>query len=344
MKKIFLYVVIGLILLAIPATVYLVGQQQDIRKRAAPATTLSLSPATNTKQTGDTFKLNVDIDPATNQVSTVKVYLTFDPTLLEATAMTNGASAPRVLNSGVVQSGTASITVGAASNAQPIATRGTVAVVTLKAKAGTGGAPTSVQFASNTFVGGLNDATANVLAGTEKAEVTIGGTPPATVTTPTATASATPKVTTTPKTTLTPTLTPTLAATDSAEASSSALSITEATPSSGLSSAQPTIRGTAPPGSTVTLTIYSDPQTVTVTVDANGNWSYTPTTPLEAGPHNIVASVVVASGATETDSTSIIVEGESDIPVSGSIETTIILIAVGVLLLLSGAVLPIFIH
>ncbi len=336
MKKVFLYVVIGLILLAIPATVYLVGQQQDIRKRAAPATTLMLSPVNITKNVGDSFKINVDIDPATNQVTTAKVYLTFDPTILEATAITNGASAPRVLNSGVVQSGTASITVGAASNAQPISARGTVAVVTFTAKSGTGTTPTAVQFASNTFVGGMNDETANVIAGTVPAQITVSGAAPIVTMSPSATPSATPKATVTPKTTLTPTLTPALPSTGSATASSSAIQIVEATPSSGLSSSQPTIQGKGPPGSTVTITIYSEPKTVTVTVDADGNWSYTPTEPLEAGPHNIVASVVTASGATETDSTSIVVEGDSDIPVSGSVEMTIMLIGIGTLLFLSG--------
>ena len=333
MKKIFLYVAIGLTLLAIPATVFLVGQQQEIRKRAAPATTLSLSPTTVTKEVDETFKLNVDIDPATNQVTTVKVYLTYDPAVLTATAITNGANAPKILTSGIIESGTASITVGAGSNAQPIATRGTVAVITLQAIAGTGTATSNVQFASNTFVGGLNEPTANVLVGTTGASVTISGAAP----------SLTP--TTTPSATLTSTLTPTLPATTSGEATSSAIQIVSPTANDSVTSTSPTIQGKAPPGSTVTLTIYSEPQTVTVTVDADGNWSYTPTTALETGPHNVVASVITASGATETASTSFVISGEegssSDIPVSGSIETTILLMAIGIALLLFGAIVPI---
>ena len=337
MKKIFLYVAIGLTLLAIPATVFLVGQQQEIRKRAAPATTLSLSPTTVTKEINETFKLNVDIDPATNQVTTVKVYLTYDPAVLTATAITNGANAPKILTSGIIESGTASITVGAASNAQPIATRGTVAVITLQAIAGTGTATSNVQFASNTFVGGLNEPTANVLVGTTGASVTVSGAAPspAPSLTPTATPSAT----------LTSTLTPTLPATTSGEATSSAIQIVSPTANDSVTSTSPTIQGKAPPGSTVTLTIYSEPQTVTVTVDADGNWSYTPTTALETGPHNVVASVITASGATETASTSFVISGEegssSDIPVSGSIETTILLMAIGIALLLFGAIVPI---
>jgi uncharacterized protein (TIGR03382 family) len=48
----------------------------------------------------------------------------------------------------------------------------------------------------------------------------------------------------------------------------------------------PAITGTAEPGSTVTVII--DGQEVgTVKADASGNWSYTPTTPLTVGPHEV---------------------------------------------------------
>jgi hypothetical protein len=121
MKKVFLFIAIGLLLLAIPATIFFLSQQRNIRARAAPATTLSLTPAIQTVTAGQAnIKLNVDIDPGTNQVISAKIYLTYDPTKLEAKTITNGSSAPRVLNSGVIENGTASINVGAAGNSQPI--------------------------------------------------------------------------------------------------------------------------------------------------------------------------------------------------------------------------------
>jgi hypothetical protein len=356
MKKVFLYIVVGLLLLGIPATIFFLSQQRDIRTRAAPATTLSLTPAIQTVTVGATnIKLNVDIDPGTNQVISAKIYLTYDPTKLEAKTITNGSSAPRVLNSGVIENGTASINVGAAGNSQPITKRGTIAVITFTAKAATGNiSPATVQFASNTFVGGLNETTANVLVGTTPAKITITGvnTTGANFTSgviPTATPAATLIPTATPTATLIPTLIPTIPpASGSAVATASAVQILEPVQNADVTSSQPVISGTAPAGSTVTIVIHSDAGiTVTVTADTNGNWVYTPATPLDPGLHSVVASAQTAEGTTQTATTSFVVAsgtGTDDttasvsaIPVSGSIETTLLLLSVGVLFILSGA-------
>jgi len=347
MKKVLLYIAIGLLLLAIPATVFFVGQQRDIRTRAAPGTTLTLTPAAQTVSVGATnIKLSVDIDPGVNQVISANIYLTYDPTKLEAKTITNGPSAPRVLNSGIIENGTASIKVGATSNSQPITTRGTIAVITLTAKDATGNfTPTVVQFASNTFVGGLNEPTANVLIGTTPAKITINATG---TTAETFTNTATP--TATPTATLTPTLTPTLPASGGAESSASAVQILTPAQNAEETTSQPVIRGTAPPGSVVTIVIHSDAGiTATVTADANGNWVYTPTTPLDPGFHSIVASAQTAPGTTQTSTTSFVVASGggteetgasiSAIPISGNIETTMLLLYVGILLLTSGVLI-----
>ncbi|MHA7845482.1 Ig-like domain-containing protein [Serratia sp. D1N4] len=57
----------------------------------------------------------------------------------------------------------------------------------------------------------------------------------------------------------------------------------------------PTLKGTALPGGTVTV---FDGTTVlgTTTVDTNGNWSFTPSTPLSEGNHNLTASVMDSIG------------------------------------------------
>ncbi len=365
MKKVFLYIVIGLLLLGIPATIYFLGQQRDIRTRAAPVTTLTLTPAVQTVKVGDNFKLNVDIDPATNQVISANIYLTYDPAKLEAKTITNGSSAPRILNSGVIENGTVSIKVGAASNAQPIVTRGTIAVITFTAKEATNTiTPTDVGFASNTFVGGLNEPTTDVLVGTTPAKITVTGTntngtnftpegptatPTATVTpisTPTATVTpiSTPTATVTP--TLIPTLTITPPASESAQATASttALQILSPEENADVTTPQPLISGKATPGSTVTIVIHSDTGiTVTVTADANGNWVYTPTTPLDSGPHSVVASTQDAAGSTQTATTTFVVAGatgagatESAVPISGNIQTTLLIIGLGIIFILSG--------
>ena len=343
-----------LTLVAIPVTVFLAKQQQDARAKAAPATTLSFSPATITKKANETFPLEVRIDTAENQVVAAELHITYDPEKLEAQTITNGALFPNVLTSGKVERGSASITVGAASATTPVKGTGSVAVVTFKALSQTT-SPISVRFAATTFVGALGESAANVLISSTPATVTITGEGGA-VATPTPTGAA--QTTITPTPTKAPTLngtltpTPTKSATQSAQATSSAVLITSPVDDTSVASAQPTIQGKAPPGSTITLTIYSNPITVTVTADANGNWSYTPTAPLEAGPHNIVASALdPASGQTQTATTSFVVASggsgsstDSATPIAGTLETTMILLAIGILLMGAGALIPAFIR
>lgn len=340
MKKMFLYIVVGLLLLGIPATIFFLGQQRDIRTRAAPATTLALTPAVQTVTVGSSnFKLDVDINPETNQVVSAYIYVTYDPTKLEAKTITNGPSAPRVLNSGIIENGTASIKVGAASNAQPIVTRGTIAVITFTAKEATNNlTPAVVQFASNTFAGGLNEPTANVLVGTTPAKITItdANSPGANFT------SGSPTPTATPTATLTPTLTPTPPASGSGE--STALQILTPKENADVTSSQPLVSGKAAPGTTVTIVIHSDTgTTVIVTADANGNWVYTPMTPLDPGPHSVVASAQDAAGTTQTATTTFVVAGaeeagasESAVPISGNIQATLLIVGLGILLISSG--------
>jgi uncharacterized protein (TIGR03382 family) len=75
-------------------------------------------------------------------------------------------------------------------------------------------------------------------------------------------------------------------------------------PASGatLDTLTPVITGTAEPGSTITVII--DGQVVgTVKADASGNWSYTPTTPLTVGPHEVKTRATDEAGNTSPDST-----------------------------------------
>ncbi len=337
MKKVWLLVVSLLLIGILPAGIYLVGQRQELRNKAAPATTLAVTPATTAKKAGDTFTMEIAIDTGENQVVAAELHVTFDPTKLEAQSINNGTLFSNILASGTIEAGSASITVGAANAKEPVKGTGTVAVVRFKAVAKTD-SPTAVKLASNTFVGGLGEGATNVLVGTTPATVTITEsqtTPTATPTpaaaptgrpTPQATGSATPA--------LTPTLTPTPTSTTSAQttpAATPSVSLAIVSPTSGGTATveKPTIRGKAAPGATVTLTIYSTPRTVTVTADSNGNWSYTPDTALESGPHNVVASVTDQSGQTQTATTAFVVAAESAIPVSGTVETTLLLLLLG---------------
>lgn len=321
MKRVVIIVIALLILLAIPVTVFLVGQRQELRKRAAPATTLSLSPASITKKVGETFSLEVKIDTGLNQVVATEIHLLFDADKLEAESITNGALFPNILTSGTVASGSASIAIGASNTTTPVTGTGVAAVIRFKALKTTD-TPTSVRFDSLTFVGGLGEGSTNVLVGTTPARITITG----------QNDSNTPQ----------PSPTPTVS--DSNESTSSAVTITTPTKNTSVTTDQPTIAGKASPGSTVTITIYSDPITVTVKANSNGIWTYTPTTPLADGTHTIVASALDPStGKTQTASTAFIVasggSGSSSIsatPVAGTTETTFILVSVGAFIFLTG--------
>jgi hypothetical protein len=333
MKRIVLIVVSIILLLAIPATVLVVMRNQELRKKAAPATTLSLTPATVTTGVGQDFTLEVRMNTADNQIVAVDLSLTFDATKLQAEWIQNGTMFPNILSSGVVGNGTATIALGAPNTTTPITGTGTVAKIKFKTLAATA-APIAVRFGPDTFVGALNEGSTNALTSSIPATITIGTTDGT--------------ITPSPTTSLTPILTPTLSATDSA--TSSTVTIDSPISNESVSTDQPTLAGTAPPGTTVTITIYSDPITVTVTADENGDWSYTLTEPLTSGPHTIVAAAKDPNtGQSHTATLAFVVAtgdengaSGSAVPVSGAVENTLILLAVGMFFIVTGSLIPAF--
>ncbi len=341
MKRVVIIVVSLLLFLAIPASVFLSMRSQELRKKAAPATTLTLTPATVTKAVNEDFTLEVRMDTAENQIVAVELNLTFDPTKLQAEWIHNGTMFPNILSSGTVGNGTVSIALGATNTTTPITGTGTVATIKFKALAPTS-SPVSVRFSTDTFVGALNEGSTNALTSSVPSTITITGSN--STITPTATPTGT--ITTTPSITLTPTLTPTGGASDSA--SPSGVTIDSPKKNASVITTQPTIQGTAPAGSTVTITVYSDPITVTVVADANGNWTYTLAEPLASGPHTVVvAAQDPNSGTSHTATLAFVVAtgnengaSGSAVPVSGSAENTIILLGLGMLFIISGSVIP----
>jgi hypothetical protein len=351
MKKVFLIGIIILFLVAIPATVFLVAQRQELRKKAAPATTLTLAPATTARKVGDEFSLDVAIDTAENQVVAVEIHLTFDASILEALTITNGQLFPNVLASGIVEAGTVSITVGAQSATVPVSGAGTAATIRLKALKATT-TPTSVRFAANTFAGALGEGATNVLVGTTPATVTIQGTGGSTSGSsglPTSAPTPTTGIITTNITTPSPT--PVKLATAAGSLEETAFEILSPA-DNAQASKQPLIKGTAAPGSTITVTIYSEPITGLATADANGNWTYTPPNSLAAGPHNIVASAQdPLTGATQTTTSTFIVAGaggesatESGTPIAGNFTITLLVLLSGAVLLVSGMAIFVFVR
>ncbi|OGH48207.1 MAG: hypothetical protein A3A51_04245 [Candidatus Levybacteria bacterium RIFCSPLOWO2_01_FULL_39_10] len=72
-------------LLAIPATIYLVKQQQDLRTQAVPNTTLSFAPSNQTAEVGDLVPFDIFVSPGNNQVSFIKLVIKYDSTLVSTT-------------------------------------------------------------------------------------------------------------------------------------------------------------------------------------------------------------------------------------------------------------------
>lgn len=334
MKKLF-FIIVGILLLtAIPITVFISGQRQELRKRAAPATNLSFSPSSLTKKIGDIFSLDITIDTASNQVVAAEIHVIYDPNKLEAETITNGPLFPNILAAGTIQSGEATITVGALSTTSPVTGTGTVAVVRFKALATTA-SPISVRFSPATFVGGLGEGANNVLINSSPATISItssnqqSGYPTSTpmpTLRPSGTISPTPII---------PTLTPTPTTTPST------LTITSPSTDDAIMTELPTFTGAAPPNSQVTLTIFSPPETFTTTANSLGQWSYTPTTPLTTGPHSL--TVTTDGTNPQTTSRTFIVGSaaqsngaQSAIPESGNVSTTIIIISVALFLLTTG--------
>jgi len=349
MKNVLLYVVGTLLLVSIPVTVFFVGKNQELRQKAAPATTLAITPASVSLKAGETTVLTIEINTAENRVATAKLSLTYDMTKLEAQSITNGPLAPRILSPGVVAPGMATITVGAENTAKPISGRGGVALLRIKGLDSAQG-PASVQFTADTQAAGIGEQPVNVLIGSTGATVTIQGTqlgltgmggPPASLS-----GTLTPTPTSTPAA---GTPTPTQIKESSASATLS-VSVSE----NASNSARPIIKGKGIPGSTITIVVHSNGSiTDTVTVDANGNWQYVPNTDLTAGDHTVVVTGETAAGVPTTSNSTFIVSGTggspeeeatlSAMPESGSMEAVWQLILAAGSLIFLGISFPWFI-
>jgi len=360
MKKVGFIISGLLLLLGIPVSVYFMGQQQDIRSRAAPATTLSLTPSNDTKKVGDIATYEVVMNTAGNQVVTAKINLTFDATKLEAQSITNGSMLSKIYESANILPGSVSIMVGAQSELTPANGTGTIAIIRMKVLAGSASA-IPIQFGPSTFVGGIKEKTTNVLVSTTPARLTVASSQAdLPITTPQVTAAPEPVVTAAPIETVTPSVkvTPTLKvspmrstattsgaligsiegekiATGAANSTATAVAVAEN---------QPQFTGKAAPGSTITIVIHSE-QTVTaiVTADADGNWVYTPDTALETGDHTVTVTSQTEAGATDTSTVAFAVDPNAEnnldpMPTSGAFENTLLLIGLSTLFFISSIV------
>ncbi len=315
-SKRFISLSLGLfLLLSIPITIFLVRQRQELRKKAAPATSLEVKPATETVKIGDVFTKTIDIDTGENTVSAAVVEVSFDPAKLNATKIEAGDFITEILQAGVIIEDKASITLGSGPGKQKRGT-GTLARVTFQALAE--GVNIRITLGPATKVAGIDESTDVLTTRGAFGTVTI------------ATDSLEPTATPTPLSTPTPTPTPIQGG--------EATPLTLQKPSNGsiVQTNTPTFQGTASPGSTITIVIFSDPITGAVVADAEGRWNYTPTVLLAEGVHTVQITEERLDGTTNMTEATITVQKTEPIPVSGGAEATLWIISLGVGMLLMG--------
>ena len=95
--------------------------------------------------------------------------------------------------------------------------------------------------------------------------------------------------------------------------------VTAPTPGSVISDTTPTVTGTGEPGATVNVRDgAAGPVICTAVVDASGNWSCTPTTPLTEGPHTLSVTQVDPSGNV-SPATNVPVTIDSSVPLTPTV-------------------------
>ena len=204
-KKLLLLGFVVVLLVIIPLTVYLVQQQQKLKVGAEKASTLSFVPpsATINKQ-GDLATFDIFLDPSTNQVSFVKLTISYDATKLSVqNFVPDAANFPTTLQAPDKGNGKATVTLSVGSSADKIIkTRTKVATISFNALQTATAGQTTVSFDPDPATQVLSIGTSdqfneNVLLSAPPATITIaqaavGGATP--TPTPTATPSGTNQV------------------------------------------------------------------------------------------------------------------------------------------------------
>lgn len=202
-KKLLLLGFVIVLLVIIPLTVYLVQQQQKLRVGAAPQTILSFNPPSTSTTSGQTFPLDVSLNPGGNQVSFVKLTIQYDPTKLATSGaglVANTTVFPSVLQGPTYTNNTASITLSVGSSSQSVIStlQPKIATITFKALNVTASTSTPVSFVTDTTqnsptqvlsIASSDQFNENVLATAQAATITIA--PSTTSPSPTASGSAT---------------------------------------------------------------------------------------------------------------------------------------------------------
>lgn len=185
-KKI-IFSLLGLAILVVGSVAgfILVKRSQDIREQAAPATTISFSPQSLSKNPGESFDFSVNVNTAgtgaANAILVYKVVVSFNPAVIEVESVEKGSfAAPLDQNlPGVgIDNSTGRFTAGAYTTNRDNAQSGQGELLKIRGKVKEGAAPGSynLEFTSDTEMGGRNE-TVNLLTDMSGgALIVLGGT------------------------------------------------------------------------------------------------------------------------------------------------------------------------
>jgi hypothetical protein len=178
-KKIFLLGFIIVLLIAIPATIYLVSQQLKTKTVAVPATSLNITPNSESASVGQDINLDVNVNPDTNAIAYVKLVILYDATKLATTGagfVPNTSAFPLIINGPTFEPGTISVTVSVNANTPPITKSTQVGTLNFKTLDITENVPTQISFGDQTQTlanGQSSQTNENLLATTIPANINI---------------------------------------------------------------------------------------------------------------------------------------------------------------------------
>lgn len=254
MKQKIIYGIAALLILTIGlvAGLFLIKKNQDIREKAAPASTLSIIPASQSKNPGNSFTLNVVANTGENRVTGLDLIINYDNTAVEVTSIAKGSGISAFTNviKNQVDNNAGKITYTAFTLESPSAVTGSgVELLVISGKVLNSASQGSYNFTfdQQTALSGSNEGQ-NVLTGTVKGVITVNA---VAINNPTANPTVTPIVTSTPtssgstqksNSTATSTAKPTPTATGSAKPTTTPTSTPKSTSASSqtTSTSQPT--------------------------------------------------------------------------------------------------------
>jgi len=185
-KKLFLIGLIIALVIAIPLTIFILQKQQEIRSKAQASTTLTFSPLSSStnplqKNAGEEFTLNLDIDPGVNLVSSTRLDITYDASVIEPTGVQpftlNPAALPIILQGPIYTSGKISIILSSGNDpTRALSTPSTLGTIKFKALSNTS-SPSLIRYGDATVVTSIADtdsASENVLSSSTPSYVQVG--------------------------------------------------------------------------------------------------------------------------------------------------------------------------